>query len=75
MQGEVTLVVSGCEQEVAAAPPSGEIEAQLSELLGGGCSPSVAAKVLAKALGLPRNSVYSVAMRIKKERSDASDQA
>jgi 16S rRNA C1402 (ribose-2'-O) methylase RsmI len=64
-QGEVTIVVEGF--VTASTQASAEdIEQHLSKLLHEGHSPSQAARMAAKALGVPRNDAYDAAVRLGK---------
>ena len=49
-----------------------EIEEDLRLLLAEGCSPSFAAKLLAKKLNLPRNTVYAIALKVKERHQNGN---
>ena len=70
VRGEVTLVVEGApetegEAVAAAAEEAEPLEAELARRLQAGESPSVLAREVARARGLPRREVYARITRLK----------
>jgi 16S rRNA (cytidine1402-2'-O)-methyltransferase len=65
LRGEVTLVVGG--DATPPAAPLGDPQEELKTLLEAGIAPTVAVRQVAKAHGLPRRTVYDLAVRLRAE--------
>ena len=63
-KGEFVLVIAGAEPPAEDAPTSDDAAARLRQLIEGGLSRKDAIKQTAKDLGLPKNTVYEIALSI-----------
>jgi 16S rRNA (cytidine1402-2'-O)-methyltransferase len=63
-KGEFVLVVAGAEPEVEEAPTDADAEVYLGKLIASGMSRKDAIKQTSKDLGLPKNVVYDLALKI-----------
>ena len=65
-QGEVTLVVDGA-TNVADEVTAEEVKVQVAALMSSGQSPSSAAKIASKQLGVPRRQAYAAALGVQRD--------
>jgi len=63
-KGEFVLVVAGAEPEAEEVPTKEDAQSMLVRLMEGGLSRKDAVKQTAKALDLPKNTVYEIALKI-----------
>ena len=63
-KGEFVLIVAGAEPEVEEAPTEADAAGYLARLIANGASRKDAIKQTAKDLGLPKNVVYDLALKI-----------
>lgn len=70
-QGEYTVIIAGAIPEVKEITPA-EIQAELTQLLQQGISPSQASREVAKRLSLSRRDVYSLALSLTDENNPKS---
>ena len=68
VKGECTLIIAGREEKEAPDPATieGEIKAALEKQQGG---LSAMTRTIAKKYGLPKNEVYDLALKVKRQRS------
>ncbi len=69
-RGEVTLVIAGAP---AASRPVGDPSDDLKTLLASGTPPTVAVRQVAQAHGLPRRTVYELALQLRGKRRRRRD--
>ena len=63
-KGEFVLIVAGAEPEIEEAPTEDDAAGYLARLIQSGMSRKDAIKQTAKDLGLPKNTVYDLALKI-----------